>query len=298
VAQPDPSGGAGFDRFVVVDWSASATPKRGRDSIWVASLDASRAGRVDGGARSANVQNCPTRSDAIEHLTELVAQPARVLVGVDFSLGYPAGTASAWGIRGPAWSGVWSELARLVVDGPRNANNRFEVASELNRRAGNGPGPFWGCSPGFRTPWLASTKPPPHEGLAEWRLVEQRLRADGHRPFSSWQLLGAGAVGSQSVVGIAALARLVDERTDVDVWPFTCGATMARKRIVFGEVWPALVPLPALDGRVRDEVQVVTVANHLADAQREGRLAAMFTPELSDEERRVVETEEGWVLGA
>jgi hypothetical protein len=24
-----------FDRFVVVDWSASSTPKLGRDSIWI-----------------------------------------------------------------------------------------------------------------------------------------------------------------------------------------------------------------------------------------------------------------------
>ena len=42
---------------------------------------------------------------------------------------------------------MWDLLAQLVDDRDDNANNRFEVAAELNRRVGPGPGPFWGCPP-------------------------------------------------------------------------------------------------------------------------------------------------------
>jgi len=77
-----------FDRFVVVDWSANSTPKLGRDSIWVGHLD------VTG---NTSVTNLPTRREAeafLGHLFE--SEPTlTTLIGVDFSLGYPAGTARA-----------------------------------------------------------------------------------------------------------------------------------------------------------------------------------------------------------
>ena len=51
-----------FDRFVVVDWSANSTPKRGRDSIWIAVLD----------GHGVSVSNPSTRAAAEESLAELV----------------------------------------------------------------------------------------------------------------------------------------------------------------------------------------------------------------------------------
>ena len=41
-----------------------------------------------------------------------------------------------------------------------------------------------------------------------FRAAEEVLRSQGRRPFSSWQLFGAGAVGSQSLLGIPMLDRL------------------------------------------------------------------------------------------
>jgi hypothetical protein len=90
-----------FDRFVVVDWSANSTPKLGRDSIWVALLD---------GAGTTSVTNLPTRHEAEEFLGHLFeSEPTlTTLVGVDFSLGYPAGTATALGVDGTPWgAGGW-----------------------------------------------------------------------------------------------------------------------------------------------------------------------------------------------
>jgi len=278
-----------FDRVVVVDWSASSRPVRGRDSIWIAVADTA-SGVV-------TATNPATRSSASGELDRVCRGAGTTLLGVDFSLGYPAGTATRLGLTGTPWRATWNLLSDLIVDADDNTNNRFEVAAELNARLGPGPGPFWGCPPSRRSPALTSTKVG-SAPLAEWRTVERSLRHAGHRPFSAWQLLGAGSVGSQSLVGIPRLARLDAawraEGRHVEVWPFgswTGGAPVPD--VVIGEVWPSVYPLPELDGRVRDEVQVVETARRLASGVDFG-LGGVS----SGETMRNVRGEEGWLLGA
>lgn len=281
---PDLFDPVSIDRVVVVDWSANARPVRGRDSVWIAVLESS----------GVSTSNPATRSEAMHELDDVCRRGGRTLVGVDFSLGYPAGTASALGLGGPPWRAIWDLLSAAVDDADDNTNNRFEVASTLNARIGQGPGPFWGCPPSRRTTTLTSTKVDPSP-LSEWRTVEAELRRRGRRPFSSWQLLGAGSVGSQSLLGIARLARLERALTasglTVDIWPFTGDDPTAD--VVIGEVWPSLHPLPDRAGRVRDEVQVIETAQWLARCRPFGVERA-----LGDHDARIVRIEEGWVLGA
>jgi precorrin-8X/cobalt-precorrin-8 methylmutase len=284
-----------FDRFVVVDWSARSTPMNGADSIWIGIEDAT-------GTRSCNPR---TRAEAADVLDGLVdgATADRTLIGVDFSLGHPAGTADALDLDLAApWRSTWDLLADLVVDEPNNRNNRFEVAALLNERMTGGIGPYWGCPPSARSVTLASTKPPVGGSLPEWRCVETRLRAQGRRPFSAWQLLGAGAVGSQTVLGIPRLARLVD-RLGGDraaVWPFTTGLVApvcVPGSVVIAEVWPSMLPIADDSRRVRDQVQVETAVAWLATCARSGTLSAMFNPRVDADEAGPVVAEEGWVLG-
>jgi precorrin-8X/cobalt-precorrin-8 methylmutase len=278
-----------FDRVVVVDWSAGSRPRTGPDSIWIAVADG-HSGRI-------TTTNPPTRADAGAELTDICRRAGSTLLGVDFSLGYPAGTAAALGLSGEPWRAMWALLADLVVDGDDNTNNRFRVAAELNARIGGGPGPFWGCPVARRAVTLTSTKVDPAP-LRAWRIVEERLRAAGHRPFSAWQLLGAGSVGSQSLVGIPRLARLehvlrADGRR-VEVWPFGGWVgDVPLPDVVIAEVWPSLFRLPALAGRVRDEVQVIETARRLADGVDFGGGPSRF-----DGSAPIVRSEEGWVLGA
>ena len=292
-----------FTTVVVVDWSASSRPKLGADSIWIGIGEVSTL--------SLTSENVPTRAVALEGLTQICLEHfergQRVLLGVDFSLGYPAGTAAAIGLEPRSWRGMWRYLADRVVDGPDNANNRFEVAAEMNRCISGDPGPFWGCPPGRRSATLDSTKPQAF-ALDEWRLVEAVLRARGHRPFSSWQLLGVGSVGSQSLVGIATLARLVDRLADqgcaVDVWPFS--GRSPGGDVVIAEVWPSLfgddatecAPSSRLE-MVRDERQVRATAAQIArrlgfDPSGDG----LFELDLSESDLDQVVIEEGWILGA
>lgn len=283
-----------FERIVVVDWSANSTPKTGKDSIWVADLDIGT-----GVIRTANIS---TRAAAIDLLVELATMAGRCLVGVDFSLGFPAGTARSLGLDGTPWSAMWNLLDSMIEDGDRNANNRFEVAAELNQRISPGPGPFWGCHPTKASEHLTSTKVP-CDPMPEWRTIESELRRRGKRPFSAWQLLGAGAVGSQSLLGVAAMSRFMRRIAETgrtsDVWPLTCGLTVPSADTVLVEVWPTLVGLSDVsddiwETRVRDERQVIAVAHHLAAVD----LTECFVPDIAPNAQKSVVSEEGWVLGA
>ena len=283
-----------FDRIVIVDWSANSTPKIGTDSIWIAELTTA--------THTIRTANISTRAVATDLIVELATEPGRCLVGVDFSLGFPAGMADALGLDGAPWSSMWRLLTESIDDDGRNANNRFEVATELNARVSPGAGPFWGCHPSKATKRLTTTKVP-CDPLPEWRTIETQLRGRGMRPFSAWQLLGAGAVGSQSLLGIPAMSRCLERLAEsgrmVDVWPFTCGLAVPSADVVLVEVWPTLVGLADVsddlwETRVRDERQVDAVARHLAQMD----LAAAFAPAVPQEARKAIESEEGWVLGA
>jgi precorrin-8X/cobalt-precorrin-8 methylmutase len=283
-----------FDRVVVVDWSANSTPKLGRDSIWIA---------VHDGPHRESVTNLATRAAAIAFLSDLIdSDPAAsTLIGVDFSLGYPAGTAAALGLIGSEWSAMWDLLADRIDDDDRNLNNRFAVAAELNRSLSGAAAPFWGCPPSARNANLGSTKPSAPTGLAEFRSVEQVLRARGARPFSSWQLLGSGAVGSQSLLGIARLHDLRHRFGGrLQIWPFTTGLTtphVERGTVVLVEVWPSMIPTIDVADEVRDAVQVRTTARWLAEADSSDSLAAWFSPSPPSDVAHAAVAEEGWVLG-
>lgn len=289
---------ATFDRFIAVDGSAASRPTRGADSIWLAS-GRRASGQVD------VVENLPTRHELLERLAELAAAGDRTLIAVDWSLGFPEGTSRAFGLDGdPPWRAMWSHLREVVVDEPTNRNNRFAVAEALNQRMGQ-PGPFWGAPKSMATAALTSRKPGGAR-LSEWRGVERRLRSNGLRPFSCWQLGGAGAVGGQTLVGIALLARL-RERLELErrfaVWPFETGLAMpaADVDVVLVEMWPTLF-VAAADlppDRVRDAAQVEAVVEALIDAAAGDDWPGWWSPGFGadDAERDHVVSEEGWVLG-
>jgi precorrin-8X/cobalt-precorrin-8 methylmutase len=285
---------ARFDRYVVVDWSASATPKTGADSIWIADTIADPTD-------SPTLHNPATRLEAERLLDAIIesASEARTLLAVDASLGYPAGTAALFGFVGRPWDSMWRAVAERSVDDARNANNRFEVASTLNALAGSGSGPFWGVPAGRADPHLGPTKVR-SVGVAEFRTCERSLRADGLSPASCWQLLGVGSVGSQTLTLLPVLRRLLDRHDRVGVWPFTTGLRAPSPTlgdVVIAEVWPTAFAPEIPIGMIRDAAQVIGVAQALRDADASREIDPWFTPEVAPSDREAVENEEGWMLG-
>jgi precorrin-8X/cobalt-precorrin-8 methylmutase len=289
-----------FDSYLMVDWSAAATPKRGPDSIWIARLDR----REGGGFMAAEPENPPTRAVAAERiaasLSAALAEGRSVLAGFDFPLGYPAGFAARLGLVGPPWRALWCELAGLLADDSANRNNRFALAADLNRRISGEAYPFWGRPAAQSLPELDPRhhRRHPENGLAERRLVERRART----AQTVWKLTGAGSVGSQALTGIPVLEKLRREFDgDLSVWPYETGLTAPVRRpgITLAEIYPSLFAIAPEPGEVKDAAQVRTAARRFAEMDDAGTLPALFAgdPALSAEERRLVEAEEGWVLG-
>jgi hypothetical protein len=138
-------------------------------------------------------------------------------------------------------------------------------------------------------------------GLSEWRQAEQELRRLKTQPQSVWKLAGAGAVGSQSLVGIPVVARLRDHEALRDVsrvWPFEVDLPDLREgypAVVHAGIWPTIVPVDEEPGAYRDEKQVRAVVRHWRELDHASRLADLFAAAPA---YGVVRAEEDWVLGA
>lgn len=289
-----------FDRYIAVDWSANNAPKYGRDSIWAATSY--------GEAETTETVNLGTRRQAerwlLQQLAVAVQGRERVLVGLDFPYGYPAGFASSLGVAEESWKGLWSYLAASVRDDEKNHSNRFAVAAAINQRLGP-DAPFWGRPASLPIEHLSPKKDVTYRGrvaggLSEWRTVEDRLHAAGKQPQSVWKLAYAGSVGSQALLGLPVVHRLRwDPRLrDVSVvWPFEVAVPIqpaGTPLVVHAEIWPSVAPFNHESGTCPDEQQVRAVVRYWRHLERSGQLSLLFGFAPGDE---TVRQEEGWILG-
>lgn len=253
-----------FGSYLVVDWSANGTPKTGKDSIWLA------LGRP---GETALVENPPTRAEAVARLSSLIeteqAAGRRVLAGFDFPFGYPAGLAAQLG-SGADWQTVWARIAAELVERAGNANNRFDAAAALNALF-PGEGPFWGNGLKRDIPGLPRKLPKGYGDTLPVRLRHAEGQASAAQEV--WKLSGVGSVGGQALTGIAALEGL-RHALGARVWPFEPWSEGIAP--VLAEVFPSLVEVPHLPGKVRDAVQVESLARAFCALDGVGRLAGML----------------------
>lgn len=108
------------------------------------------------------------------------------------------------------------------------------------------------------------------------------------------------------LLGLPALKRLKADPCIGDrakVWPFETGLRKPEARAVIAEVYPSLlrdeVRARRGEGEILDGAQVRVNAEAFARLDDGGGLAPLFAgaPSLTPEERRIVETEEAWILG-
>ena len=277
----------------MVDWSAAAKPgppRESKDQIWLAwGTPRERPAPV----------YCRTRQEAFDCLHDLLARCiGNAFIGFDFPNAYPAGSGLGGGRIAAA------RLAALVEDAPDNRNNRFEVARQLNRALGRPPGPFWMCPANEAGSNLTMKRPPfGDRPFAEYRVVERRLRAQRKYPHPVWKLCGAGSVGSQALLGLPVVHRLLTASALAArscVWPFETNWDERLDGVIHAEIWPSLFPLDGQRHPVKDARQVAAVRDALLAEDRRGRLTGWFArpPGLSDAENRICLEEEGWILGA
>ena len=295
-----------FHTHIIVDWSARSKPspvKPTKDAIWWA------VARVDAGNVTVyEPEYARTRCCALQRLSHLIAEELDsgrcLLVGFDFPFGYPKGVATHLTGEASALT-LWDWLDKRISNQPDNKNNRFDVAAKINAHY-PGDGPCWGR---------------PHKGSYPTTIPRRKAERTerGYHPCEHraadkcaknaktvWQLFGAGAVGSQVLLGLPALKRLTADSSLVDrirVWPFQTGLQTPEARAVIAEVYPSLLK-KQIDERKREEeipdrAQVRVNAEAFARLDAGGQLAPLFhgAPWLTRAQRAVIETEEGWILG-
>ena len=166
---------------VAVDWSGALVGAETR--LWLAEARAEGVVRVECGR---------DRDATIAHLIELAAREPRLVVGFDFAFSFPRWFLAELGVASARE--LWDLVAR-------------EGETWLERCAP----PFWG-KPGSR-------RPPDDGARPSWRATEsEAARVGGIGPKPVFQIGGAGSVGTGSLRGMPALARLQD--AGFSIWPF------------------------------------------------------------------------------
>lgn len=274
-----------LDEVIAVDWSASGVPKAGADSIWIAST---------GG----QVVNPRTRAAATDHLRlridEAIGTGRRMLVLFDFALGGPRGLARR--VTGaPSGLALWGWLHGHHEDDARNRTNYRHLAARMNALF-EGEGPFWGNGQKADIAGLPRRKPALPPGLEAHRLAERAGHEHGLAPKPIWQLAGAGAVGAQSLTGMAMLEGLRRGfGSGLAVWPFEAAG---QATVVVAETYLSLLPGETARrvgaGMVKDAAQASAIADAFLALDRQGTLPRLFAPDAPD----AILAEEGWYLGA
>ncbi len=277
--------------LLMVDWSASATRgpvKPSKDRCWLA-----------WGVSTATSQALPTteyfrtRGECMRRVTALAtAYPGPVLVGFDFPIGYPHDESGRAVL--PEGRALVEDVAASIVERSDGSSNRFEVAAALNRRirgvTGRPEGPFWAHPQGRAIADLTFKKT--HDtGVREYRRVDRLLRDQGKNIQSPWKLMGAGSVGSQSLVGLHAVAEVLRQaQARGRLWPFE--ASDREDAIVVAEIWPSLGDFTAqryTSLKIKDQQQVAAMWDWAAsDADRLRAALQAVPPEAGSE---------GWILG-
>ncbi|MCR9078633.1 MAG: hypothetical protein NXH78_05985 [Hyphomonadaceae bacterium] len=298
-----------FDAYIIVDWSAAARPVSGANSIWIGVRT-----RTADGISSFTSENPHTRLAARRRVLALaedcISRGQRVLIGFDFAMGYPAGTAEAIGLdvsAAPPWRAMHDYLARNIAEREDNSNTRFDLAAELNAAMTGRAHPFWGAPASRASETLSARKGDfsSPDSLHEHRLAEAWIRSTFKAyPKSVWQLVGAGAVGSQSLLGIATVAELRDQIPGAQLWPFETGLaeftakSLENTSCILAEVYPSTVPVAPKSGEILDQAQVRTLSERLESLDSAGILGGAFdSPDsISGREKHRIIAEEGWIL--
>jgi len=213
-------------RTIAVDWSGARAGAERK--IWVAEARDGVVVRLECGR---------SREALVAHLVEEAGRTPALAVGLDFGFAFPA----------------WYMRALGCADAP--ALWRRMAAGEGEQLLATCAPPFWG---------RAGSRKPTDRAL--YRHDELALRAARLPVKSMFQVAGAGAVGTGSLRGMAALHALRD--AGFRIWPFE---EVERGRPVAVEIYPRAFTGPVV--KSRPEARRAALA---------GRAAEFTRPELRD----------------
>ncbi|MFO6445714.1 hypothetical protein ACLBKU_01085 [Erythrobacter sp. NE805] len=191
-----------FTHFLAVDWSGARGARQKGIAVAVA--------LAEGGAPVLVAPPDPRGWARAEVLALLLDLPGATLVGLDLGLSLPFHDAGAffpgWDASPPDARGLWALIDRLCAADPHLEAGGLLAHPEAARYFRHGAGAE---GDRFLLPGAAS-----REG--RFRIAEAAQRAQGVRPVSNFNLVGAAQVGKSSLTGMRMLHRLAGR---VPVWP-------------------------------------------------------------------------------
>jgi hypothetical protein len=214
-------------RLLAVDWSGDRRGARRR----IRGAEA-RPGRL------LDVRGGLDREGVGALLAELRGGPDAVVVGLDFSFGL-----AGWFAREHGCTTLPQVWALAAADGERWLREC--------------PPPFWG-RPGTRKPAGDAARP-------LLRRTEQDARDRGLRPLSTFQVGGAGAVGTGSVRGMALLGAW--RRAGIGVWPLD--PAPGPEGVLVVEVYPRAMTGPVVKSSAPARAAHVAADARVPDALRD-----------------------------
>ncbi|MGD1916021.1 MAG: hypothetical protein ACFCBV_07530 [Phycisphaerales bacterium] len=275
-----------FDLVIACDWSAAKgrKPEPGEDRCWLAWRTHDNA--------TPDPEYMPTRLESEARIRELIEDHAgaRTLVGFDFAIGYALAEDGTPVL--PIGRELCALMAGRITDDPSGVNNRFDVAQDLNamikERTGAPHGPFWGRPKEMDHLDGLPRRLAKPTGMPQFRAAESAAQAvTRSRPQSAWKLAGIGSVGSQSLMGLPTVHRVLTDAQlgpRAHLWPFE-PAPDRGDAITIAEIYPSLFPQHAPKHWYKDARQVVDSRD------------ALWALESIDTPTHERATTEGWILG-
>ncbi|MFN7159968.1 MAG: hypothetical protein ACK4MR_14930, partial [Erythrobacter cryptus] len=191
-----------FTHFLAVDWSGARGVRQKGIALALA--------LAEGGPPVLVTPPDPRGWARTEVLALLCDLPGGTLVGLDLGISLPFADAGAffpgWGASPSDARGLWALIDLLCAADPNLEAGGFVTHPEAARYFRHGKG-LEGDR--FLLPGAAS-----REG--RFRIAEAAQRAQGVRPVSNFNLVGAAQVGKSSLTGMRMLHRLAGR---VPVWP-------------------------------------------------------------------------------
>lgn len=166
-------------RVIAIDWSGDKT--KAHRKIWLAEAK---------GGQLVRLLNGNTREEVSRLLIDEAERDDQVIIGLDFAFSFPA-----WFCHTLKAKTAYEVWANACVSG--------------EQWLGDCPAPYWG-RPGRKR----------NAAIEELRQTEKDATSDGGgaKPKSTFQIGGAGAVGTGSIRGMPVLKQLHD--AGFSVWPF------------------------------------------------------------------------------
>jgi hypothetical protein len=200
-------------RIFAVDWSGARDEAEQRKKIWIAEARDGRVIRLEAGR---------TRNEvAAWFIREAAATPA-MRIGFDFAFGFPA-----WFPREHGCTTAYDVWRLAESDG--------------HTWLAESPVPFWGRN---------TTRPDLGDPARHWRAADHDVApVAGIRPKSTFQIGGAGAVGTATVRGMRTLQQLHD--AGIAIWPFDTPRADGPAAL---EIWPRLLTGPVVKSSTRERI--------------------------------------------